>query len=234
MRRKTVSIQGHNYGKGEFEKKWSEVVGATECNYYVRGDDEAFIASVVEMVPKWKAIKDKGEVRYKIRNKKFQGRGVRGVVMITPNSKREVWLGKGQVVGALFPRATTVPTYVQNKRDALAAMRQIIDPQIKTFRMSVNRQLQRGKVLKCPMSGDFIEAAAFHIDHRYPFKNLVEEWCRSERVDLERIDVYCRGTKCYFRNTELAESWFDYHAINAQLQALSAEANLRKGAKYYG
>jgi hypothetical protein len=228
-----LSIQGTEYGKGQFEKKWSEVTSATECNYFVRGDDEAFLHAVVDMVPKWKAIKDRGTVRYKIRNKKFQGKPVRGIVMITSRSKREIWLGKGAVVSALFPKTVETPTYIQNKKEALVAMRQIIDPQIKTFRMSVLRQIKRGP-LRCPISKDFLEATEFHIDHRYPFKNLVEEWCRDMKVDLERIDVYCRGTKCYMKNTELAESWFDYHMMNAQLQAVSAKANLQKGAKYYG
>ena len=209
------------------------MTSATECNYFVKSDDEVFLNAVIDLVPKWKVIKDRGPVRYKIRNKKFQGRPVKGIVMITSKSKREVWLGKGQVVGALFPRTVEVPEYKQNKKDALVAMRQIIEPQIKTFRMSVLRQLKK-KPLKCPVSGDFIEAAMFHIDHRYPFKNLVEEWCRGEKVDLENVDVYCRGTKCYFKDTELAEGWFDYHMMNAQLQVLSAKANLEKGSKYYG
>ena len=88
--------------------------------------------------------------------------------------------------------------------------------------------------MRCPISHDFLDATKFHIDHKYPFKNLVEEWAREERVDLENIDVYCRGTKCYFKDTNLAESWFDYHQINAQLQALSAKENLKKGSRYYG
>lgn len=231
--RHSVSIQDHTYTKSGFEKKWSEVTSATECNYFVKGDDEVFLNAVIDLVPKWKTIKDRGPVRYKIRNKKFQGRPVKGIVMITSRSKREVWLGKGQVVGALFPRTVEVPEYKQNKKDALVAMRQIIDPQIKTFRMSVLRQLKK-KPMRCPVKGDFIEAAEFHIDHKYPFKNLVEEWCRDEKVDLERVDVYCRGTKCYFKDTDLAERWFDYHMMNAQLQVLSAKANLEKGSKYFG
>ena len=187
----------------------------------------------MELIPKWKAVKDRGAVRYKIRSKKFQGRAVRGIVMITSKSKREIWLGKGKVIDELFPRKMELPEYKRNKKDALVAMRQIIDPQIKTFRASVNRQLKK-KPIKCSLSGEFINSGEFHIDHRYPFKNLVEEWCRDERVDLENVDVYCRGTKCYFKDTDLAESWFDYHMMNAQLQALSAKANLEKGAKYYG
>jgi hypothetical protein len=153
--------------------------------------------------------------------------------MITPKSKSEVWLGKGQVIAALFPREVQVPTYVQNKREALAAMRQIIEPQIAIFRKSVLRQIKK-KPVRCPISHDFLDATKFHIDHKYPFKNLVEEWAREERIDLEHIDVYCRGTKCYFKDTNLAESWFDYHQINAQLQALSAKENLKKGSRYYG
>lgn len=187
----------------------------------------------MDLIPKWKAIKDRGTIKYKIRNKKFQGKAVKGIVMITSRSKREIWLGKGKVTDELFPRAKPIPEYKQNKKDALVAMRQIIEPQIKTFRLSVNRQLKR-KPMRCPVHGVFINAGEFHIDHSYPFKNLVEEWCREEKVDLERIDVHCRGTKCYFRDTSLAESWFDYHAINANLQALSAKANLEKGSKYYG
>ena len=231
--RRIISLQGTDYGKGQFEKKWSEITSATECNYFVRGDDEAFLNEVVDLVPQWKAIKDRGEVRYKIRNKKFQGKAVRGAVMVTPRSKSEIWLGKGKVVDALFPKKVETPVYVQNKREALIAMRQIIDPQIKTFRQSVLRQLKK-KPLRCPVSQEFLEATEFHIDHKYPFKNLVQEWCRGEHVDLENIDVYCRGTKCYMRDTDLAESWFDFHMMNAQLQALSAKENLKKGSKYYG
>lgn len=185
-------------------------------------------------MPKWKTIKDRGGVRYKIRNKKFQGRAVRGIVMISGTNKREIWLGKAAILNILFPRTTAVPEYKQNKKDALVAMRQIIEPQIRTFKQSVNRQLQRGKPLKCPISKEFISAGEWHADHVYPFKNLVEEWARSEKIDLERIEVYCRGTKCYFKNTELAESWWDYHQVNARLQALNAKENLKKGAKYYG
>ena len=231
--RRVISIQGNEYTKGGFEKKWTEVVHGTESNYFIKGIDKDFLDEVIDLIPKWKAIKDRGEVKYKIRNKKFQGKAVRGIVMITSRSKREIWLGKGKVTDELFPRAIAIPEYKQNKKEALIAMRQIIEPQIKTFRLSVNRQLKR-KPLKCAMSGEFINSGEFHIDHTYPFKNLVEEWCREEKIDLERIDVHCRGTKCYFKDTTLAESWFDYHAMNAQLQALSAKANLAKGAKYYG
>lgn len=233
MGRQVVRVLGQDYTKTGFEKKWSEVVKNTECNYFVRSPDFEFVNEVVGKIEKWKALHERNGLKYKIRNKKFQGRAVRGVVMVTPRSKREIWLGKGKIVEELFPREKPIPEYKQNKKEALVALRQIIEPQIVLYRKSVLRQIKR-KPLKCPISADFLENTSFHIDHKYPFKDLVIEWCREEKVDIENIDVYCRGTKCYLKDTTLAESWFDYHMINAELQALSAKANLQKGSKYYG
>jgi hypothetical protein len=88
--------------------------------------------------------------------------------------------------------------------------------------------------IKCAISGEVLNAGEFHIDHKYAFKNIVEEFCRSYKIDLENLDVYCRGTKCYLRDTNLAEAFFDYHTMNASLQAVTAKENLKKGSKYYG
>ena len=95
--------------------------------------------------------------------------------MITRRSKREIWLGKGKIVEELFPREKPVPEYKQNKKEALVALRQIIEPQIISYRKSVLRQLQgpMGHKIKCAMSNQVINAGEFHIDHKYPFKNIV-------------------------------------------------------------
>jgi len=236
MGRQVVRVLGQDYTKTGFEKKWSEVVKNTECNYFVRSPDFEFVNEVVGKIEKWKALHERDGLKYKIRNKKFQGRAVRGVVMVTPRSKREIWLGKGKIVEELFPREKPIPEYKQNKKEALVALRQIIEPQIISYRKSVLRQLRgpMGHKIKCAMSNQVINAGEFHIDHKYPFKNIVEEFCRDYKIDLERLDVYCRGTKCYLKNTEIAESFFDYHMMNASLQVLNATENLKKGSKYYG
>lgn len=236
MGRQIVRVLGQDYTKTGFEKKWSEVVQGTECNYFVKPPDSDFVHEVVLKIEKWKGAATRPGIKYKIRNKKFQGRAVRGIVMITPRSKREIWLGKGKIVDELFPRAKPIPEYKQNKKDALVAMRQIIEPQIVSYRKSVLRQIQgpMGHKIKCALSGQVINAGEFHIDHRYPFKNIVEEFCRDYKLDLENVEVYCRGTKCYLKDTQIAEAFFDYHMMNASLQAVMAKANLKKGSKYYG
>ena len=236
MGRQVVRVLGQDYTKTGFEKKWTEVVKGTECNYFVRPPDYDFVHEVVGKIEKWKTLHSRVGLKYKVRNKKFQGRAVRGIVMVTPKSKREVWLGKGKIVEELFPRKKPLPEYKKNKKEALVAMRQIIEPQIISYRKSVLRQLQgpMGHKIKCALSGQCINAGEFHIDHRYAFKNIVEEFCRDYKIDLENVDVYCRGTKCYLKNTEVAEAFFDYHMMNASLQVLSAKENLKKGSKYYG
>lgn len=235
MGRQIIRVLGKDYTKTGFEKKWSEIVKKTQCNYTIKSPDVEFVHEVVSKIDNWSSICKRNGIKYKIRNKKFQGRAVRGVVMITPSSKTEIWIGKGKIVENLFPKKP-IPKYKQNKKEALAAMRQIIEPQIINYRNSVLRQL-RGPMshkIKCAISGEVLNAGEFHIDHKYAFKNIVEEFCRSYKIDLENLDVYCRGTKCYLRDTNLAEAFFDYHTMNASLQAVTAKENLKKGSKYYG
>jgi hypothetical protein len=231
-----VFIDGTKYNKTSFGKKWSEVTNSNQIGNVLSGGDRKFVDEVVSMIATFNLIKSKGEVKYKVVSKKFQAKAVKGIVMVSPNSKTEIWLGKAKIVDALFPKPAPVPLHKKTKQDVIAALRLLINPQIKAYKDSVRRQLNssfRHKV-KCALTGESISMGEYHIDHKYPFKNLVEDWCREIGKDLEHIDVVCRGTKCTLRQSELAESFYDYHMIHASLQVTTAKANLSKGAKYYG
>lgn len=231
-----VTINGTDFTKTSFGKRWSEVVNKNQLSVCLSGSDEQFVDGVISMIPSFNAIKLKGEVKYKVVTKKFQAKGVKGVVMISPNSKTEIWLGKAKIVDTLFPPKKPTPLHVKDRKNVIAALRQLINPQIKTYKDSVRRQLNgpMGHKLRCALTGDHICMGEYHIDHRYPFKNLVEDWCRQVGKDLEHIDVVCRGTKCYLKDNQLAESFYDYHMMHAQLQVTTAKANMEKGAKYFG
>ena len=73
MGRQVVRVLGQDYTKTGFEKKWSEVVKGTECNYFVRSPDFEFVHEVVGKIEKWKTLHERNGLKYKIRNKKFQG-----------------------------------------------------------------------------------------------------------------------------------------------------------------
>jgi hypothetical protein len=228
-----VIIDGKSYTKTAFSSRWSEITSSYESGCCLCEEDRDFIDSALSLVPQFNAIKMRGSVSYKVRNKKFQGKPVSGVVMITPNSKREVWVGKTNVVNGIFPRKKPVDVNAKHKSDLTKAFRQLVDPQIKQFRQDMLGQVKASKA-KCALTGQVLQFGEYHIDHRYPFKNLIQDWARSERLDLERIDVTCRGTKCKIKDEKIAKSFSKYHREKAELQATTAKANLLKGAKYYG
>jgi hypothetical protein len=219
MARAKVIIAGVQYGKGDFSKKWTALVSSYEVGVKVRAADAAFLVEACGMVERYAKIMSRGRVEFKVVNKVFNGRRVKGIALVTPNSGYEVWVGKSQLMDRLFPRTLLRDESKENRKRALRALRAIIDPQIKEFRMANIENLRGG---------------FYHIDHVYPFKLLVQEWCRKEGLDLETIPVKCRGMFCQLSSVSMAESWFDYHALNAKLQILNAAENLSKGSKYFG
>lgn len=214
-----VEVCGAQYGKGSFSRKWSQIVDSREVGVKVTGNDEKFLRDVCGRFDRFKKIMEKGGVEFKVVNKRFNQKRVKGIVLVTPNSKYEVWVGKAQIVSKLFPKSALEDESKLNRKRALQALRSIISPQIDQFRQS-NRERLRG--------------GYYHIDHVYPFKLLVQEWCRDNSLDLETIPVKCRGASCSLESVDMAESWFDYHLLNAKLQILEASENRRKGAKYFG
>lgn len=231
-----VYVDGAKYTKTSFGKKWSEVTNSNQIGNVLSGNDKKFVDDVMSMIATFNLIKSKGEVKYKVVSKKFQTKAVKGIVMVSPNSKTEVWLGKAKIVDTLFPKSAPVPLQKKTKQDVISALRQLISPQIKAYKDSVRRQLNSSLryKLKCSLTGENICMGEYHIDHKYPFKSIVEDWCREIGKDIEHIEVVCRGTKCTLRDSSLAESFYDYHMIHSTLQVTTAKANLAKGAKYYG
>lgn len=219
MPRQYVTVCDTQYGKGAFSRRWTELVSSYEPGLRVEGGDAEFLLDVCGRFDRYARIMSRGKVYFKVVNKVFNGKRVKGVVMITPNSGHEVWIGKSQIINKMFPRGTLPDPSHINRKQALQALRSIIEPQIKEFRRANLERLRGG---------------LYHIDHVYPFKLLVEGWCRENQIDLETLSVKCRGVTCRLASTDLAESWFDYHALNARLQVLDASENIRKGARYYG
>ena len=234
-KKESVYIDGVAYNKKSFEEYWRLLV-AQKIGTRFSGKDHRFLQQAAAHNGAWEKVMARGPNYYfKPVLKKFHGRKVRGIALISPNTSREIWIGKARVMDAVFPKPQTPESiHKENKKLALQALRQIIEPQMSSFRRSIRRQIKNknGPKIRCALTKESLDHGEFHIDHAYPFKNIVEDWCRECRVDLESLEVACRGTKCYLKNTELAESFFDYHLMVAKLQPTTATANLRKGAAY--
>lgn len=229
MAARYVTVCGKEYNKTNFGKKWSEIVSSYEADLSLSEEDTQFMIDVLRRVERFDKIIRRGKVSFKIVYKKFNDKRVKGIIMISPNSGHEVWVGKQNVMKVIFPSSTVPDRGKVNRKNALKALRSIIDPQIKQYRSRCSGQ----DVIKSSLTGKPI-FGAYHVDHVYPFIRLVEEWCRENGIDLETLPLKCRGVECKLQSVEMAESWFDYHAFHAELQILDASENVSKGARYFG
>jgi hypothetical protein len=229
MPRRYVEVCGQQYNKGQFGAKWSGIVNGYEPGVTVSAGDTAFLVDVLSRISRFSRVMDRGRVTFRIVQKTFNGKRVRGVVMVSPNSGYEVWVGKDKVVKAMFPRTTLPDPGKENRRNVLKALRGVIEPQIQQYRARFRGQ----SVIKSSMTGKPI-FGPYHVDHVYPFVRLVEEWCRERGYDLETLPVKCMGTVCKLADSDTAEDWFDYHALHAEYQVLDASENVSKGSRYFG
>ena len=229
MSARYVTVSGNQFNKSQFAKKWSGIVDSYETGVTLSAGDTTFLADVAIKIPRFARIMARGRVAFKVVNKEFNGKRVRGIVLITPNSGFEVWMGKQAVINALFPKGTLPNLSKENRKGVLRALRSIIEPQIREYR----RRFAGKSVIKSSLTGQPI-FGKYHVDHVYPFIRLVEEWCRENGYDLETIPVKCKGTVCRLANVAMAESWFDYHSLNAKFQVLNASENISKGSRYFG
>lgn len=223
-------VAGQSYNKGQFSKTWKDIVARCELGVILTGRDRDFMWDVCNKIERFRKILERpGTPEFRIVNKTFNGKRVRGIVILTPNSRHEVWVGKAYVMERLFPRGYLPDPSKVNRRNAIKALRETIQPQIDQFKKRVSNQ----SLVKSSLSGKPI-IGPYHVDHVYPFIRMVEEWCRENGVDLENVPVKCVGVSCRLESIELSESWFDYHSLNAKYQILDPVENITKGAKYYG
>ena len=227
--RKYVEVCGFQYNKKKFGEKWSGIVSGYELGISLSTDDTLFLSDVLSKISRFAKIMKRGKVQFRVVQRSFNGKRVKGIVIVTPGSGYEVWVGKQAVMKSIFPNTNIPDQGKVNRRNVLRSLRDVIEPQIKEYR----RRFVGKSVVKSSMTGRPI-IGPYHVDHVYPFIRLVEEWCRENQLDLETIGVKCRGVTCKLSSVEMAESWFDYHALHAEFQVLDAAENTSKGSRYLG
>lgn len=227
--RRYVEVAGQQYNKKQFSAKWTGIVSNYEIGITLSDEDSQFLSQVLSRISRFSIIMTRGKVSFKVVYQTFNDKRVKGIVMVTPNSNHHVWVGKQSVIKSLFPSGTLPDPSRENRRNTLRALRGVIDPQIEQYR----KGLAGKPVIKSSITGKPI-FGPYHVDHVYPFIRLVEEWCRENGYDLETIPIKCKGSVCHLSSVEMAESWFDYHALHASYQVLNASENISKGSRYFG
>lgn len=115
------------------------------------------------------------------------------------------------------------------KKDATAALRQAITPQIMEFKKAAFRDTD---TVPCALTGVATTFNTCHVDHEHPttFAVLLKEWLRRQSLTLEQISVTpSRDNQWTCEMTDPAQigSWQDFHAGMASLRITSPEANAK-------
>jgi hypothetical protein len=91
----------------------------------------------------------------------------------------------------------------------------------------------------CPITGEPFSRSEAHVDHQPPrtLKSLVAAWLAVENLAVDEVQIDHIGdlrSVDTFAKSDQRESWRTYHRDHAQLRLISAEGNLRQGARLLG
>lgn len=111
--------------------------------------------------------------------------------------------------------------------EILAAFRAAIRPQIIQFK-EVSKDINPDAV--CPYLGVSLSTVPTAVDHVVPFSQLLTEFAKSRKFDLNKVKTRGRGTKKWLADKELASDWFRFHLAHSDLELISQKANSMKGA----
>ena len=115
------------------------------------------------------------------------------------------------------------------KRVVSMAFRRAAKEIITTF-----KEEQLNNVSVCPILGMSLTYENSHASYNYPqFELLLKNFLNQEDISFDSVQLLNPGVadldqRGIIASIELADSWCIYHQKNAELQLLSAEANLRK------
>lgn len=216
------------YSKTSFGEKWSEITKKNTRS--LSEDDLYFVRECLALNPRFTRMADDPNTKITVVERKFQRHRVRGVTIISPNTKIEIWVGKKAMCDALFP--PTRRRKIAHTSIVLKAMRQVVETDV-----ALERQVQRRKALAnpsclCPLSGiPLCECEGTHLDHIYPLSAMAEDFFRMKGIDMETVDIDVKGTFYKFTDLGLAVQWRAYHKEHAKLQLTCAKENIKKSNK---
>jgi Protein of unknown function (DUF3223) len=107
---------------------------------------------------------------------------------------------------------------------------------VKALRASVFNQTKAferaSSATHCAISGDTLTGREVHVDHVIPFSFLVKEFLRLTCIDVSKLNIIvAHGFPYWIEDEETRLLWQDFHQEQAQLQLVTAEANMSKGAR---
>jgi hypothetical protein len=227
----TVGKDVFSLTKGEFSKKFSRVVDSHRAGSKLIGEPKNFILKAARLAERFSTVANEPDVELRVKMWPCGPRRVKMAVMKRGDGK-EYPIPKNQLVDALYPPRQTVRTPNLERKHVTAvraAMRQLVDSQLRAYRKTLQYPLEchvTGKQLRPGMRVD--------IDHLgKPFVQIADEWVAS--LDLTYCDLALIGPPNLkrFKDKAFNDAWSLYHEDHARLIAVCAAANRSKGSGDY-
>lgn len=91
----------------------------------------------------------------------------------------------------------------------------------------------------CPITGKEFTRESAHVDHQPPqtYMKLVDDWLSAEGLSIGDVPIDHIGdlrSVDAFADVRQGEDWSEFHREHAVLRLVSAEGNLRQGARLLG
>jgi hypothetical protein len=227
----TVGKDVFSLTKGEFSKKFSRVVDSHRAGSKLIGEPKNFILKAARLAERFSTVANEPDVELRVKMWPCGPRRVKMAVMKRGDGK-EYPIPKNQLVDALYPPRQTVRTPNLERKHVTAvraAMRQLVDSQLRAYRKTLQYPLEchvTGKQLRPGMRVD--------IDHLgRPFVQIADEWVAS--LGLTYCDLALVGPPNLkrFKDKAFNDTWSLYHEDHARLIAVCAAANRSKGSGDY-
>ena len=217
--------------KKDFEEKIRKIIENHRTNSRLIGPPRDFVLRSCRLTETWSKLSNDPDVCVYVRNQDIAGgRKVKMLSLERGNSKQPV--SKSKLVDSLYPSkriATSASPEERHFNSVKAAMRSGISSQLKSFRESVKYPrvcYLTGKTIRKGMKTD--------IDHvGLSFSEIADNFLRENSLKYVDLPLIGPPTAKRFRDSDLWDSWRDYHEENAKYAIVCASANRSKGTEGY-
>ena len=219
-------------GKGEFSKKFSDIVNNHRVGSKLLGKPKDFILTACRLTDRWSKVANDPSVEVRIKSVKAGPRKVKMVVLVRTSDGREQPCGKGQIVDQLYPAKKISTSASPEKRHALkvrSAMRAAVDCQLRDWRKTVRFPAE------CVHTGRQIrKGMRWDVDHiGKPFLQLCDEWVELQGLTYLDLTLIGPPNLKRFKDSKLQAHWSLYHETHATLAPSLPKANRAAGSGEY-
>jgi len=217
--------------KGEFTKKIGEVINNHRTGAKIIGKPKEFVLTACRLTERYAKVANEPDVEVRMKNIRVGPRKVK-CILLKRKDGREQPVMKGQLVDQLYPPKKIKTTASPEKKHALAvraAMRQMVDYQLRAFRKSVRMPAEcvhTGKIIRMGVRWD--------VDHiGKPFVQMCDEWVALHELSYTDLSLIGPPNLKKFKDSKLQKHWVLYHETHATLAPATAKANRSAGSGEY-